>query len=437
MNVVAARIDPKTAMFRRDFGDNAADLPGAGLPWLDARRLAAMEAFSKVGVPGRRVEAWKYTDLVGALSPDLEPATHFRGTTKFADPFAGIEAPRLVLADGFLIGVPALDNVEVVNLGALEANPPDWVKEYLGKDASGADQPLGAAALALMRGGVAIRVAGTKPANLHLVFVSPPRPHAVVSHARVLIVVDQGASLTLLESHLGGGRDQTLANLGVELVLRPHARLDHVRLQNEPQATLNVTSLSAMVTEGAVYRALYVALGNNLSRLDVRVQLQAPNAEAHLHGVIALGAGHADITTVVEHMAAHTLSRQVFKSVLGGHARAVMQGRVHVHEGAAKSDSHQLFKALLLSTRAEADAKPELEIFADDVVCGHGTAIGALDPDSLFYLRARGIPQEEAKRMLVRAFLEDAMEGFAPAPVHDAIWRRLDAMLPTIKEEAA
>jgi Fe-S cluster assembly protein SufD len=115
----------------------------------------------------------------------------------------------------------------------------------------------------------------------------------------------------------------------------------------------------------------------------------------------------------------------------------VTQGRVSVHEGAMKSDSHQLFKALLLSSRAEVDAKPELEILADDVVCGHGTAVGALDPNSLFYLRARGIPEGEAKDLLVRAFLEDAIEGFAGTAVHDAIWRRLNAVLPTIKDEAA
>jgi Fe-S cluster assembly protein SufD len=228
-----------------------------------------------------------------------------------------------------------------------------------------------------------------------------------------------------------------LANLGMEFVIAKGARLDHVRIQSEPQATLDVTSLSAIVGEDATYRALYVALGRNLSRLDARVRLDAYNAQAHLHGVIALPDGHADITTVVEHASPHTTSRQLFKSVLGGRARAVTQGRVSVHEGAVKSDSHQLFKALLLSSRAEADAKPELEIFADDVVCGHGSAIGALDPVSLFYLRSRGIPEDEAKRLLIRAFLEDAMGDFAPAEAHDAIWRRLDAVLPAIKDDAA
>src|SRR4029079_14047357 len=129
------------------------------------------------------------------------------------------------------------------------------------------------------------------------------------------------------------------------------------------------------------------------------------------------------------HAAPHTTSRQLFKSVVGGRGRSVAQGRVRVREGAVKSDSHQLFKALLLSPRAEADAKPELEIFADDVICGHGTAIGALDADAMFYLRARGIPEDEAKGLLIRAFLDDAMEGFADEAVHGALTARVDASL--------
>ena len=138
------------------------------------------------------------------------------------------------------------------------------------------------------------------------------------------------------------------------------------------------------------------------------------------------------MTTVMDHATPHTTSRQLFKSVVGGRGRSVNQGRVLVREGAVKSDSHQLFKALLLSPRAEADAKPELEIFADDVVCGHGTAIGSLDEDALFYLRSRGIAEGEAKGLLIRAFLEDAIEGLAVESVHDALWQRIDASLASL-----
>jgi Fe-S cluster assembly protein SufD len=173
-------------------------------------------------------------------------------------------------------------------------------------------------------------------------------------------------------------------------------------------------------------------MGARLSRVDMNVKLAAEGAHARLHNIAVLNSGIADITTVMDHAAPHTTSRQLFKSVVGGRGRSVNQGRVSVRKGALKSDSHQLFKALLLSPRAEADAKPELEIFADDVICGHGTAIGALDADALFYLRARGIPEDEAKGLLIRAFLEDAIEGFGNGEVHDALASRIDESLAVL-----
>jgi Fe-S cluster assembly protein SufD len=244
----------------------------------------------------------------------------------------------------------------------------------------------------------------------------------------VLILVEEGASLRLYESHRGAGV-AGLANIGMELVLLHGARVDHVRLQAENPAALHVTSLGVSLAKDAHYQALYTAVGALLSRLDAHILLAAPGARAELRNVAVPGAGNADITTLMDHASPHTVSRQLFKSVVGEGGRAVMQGRVRVREGAVKSDSHQLFKALLLSSRAEADAKPELEIFADDVVCGHGTAIGALDEDALFYLRARGIPEAEARGLLIRAFLDETMDGFADEAVREALWRPLDAAL--------
>ena len=243
-------------------------------------------------------------------------------------------------------------------------------------------------------------------------------------------MIEDNASLQLLESHVGEASG--LSNLGIELVLKSGARLDHVRLQTGAPSALHVTSLGATLSRDAQYRALYAALGGKLARLDANIKLTGPGAEANLRSVAALGEGIADITTVMDHASPHTTSRQLFKNVVGGRGRAVTQGRVTVREGAVKSDSHQLFKALLLSPRAEADAKPELEIFADDVICGHGTAIGALDADALFYLRARGIPEREARGLLIRAFLEEVLDGFAVPAVHAVLWERLDAALAAL-----
>jgi Fe-S cluster assembly protein SufD len=422
-----ARKGPQAAdLFQEDFAANAGRLPGSGLVWLDSRRSAAIEAFAQTGVPNRRDEAWKWTDLASALQPDLAPAGVPQAGTEAASAF-GADGPGLSLLNGYLapekIALP--DAIELADLGSLGAKAPDWVKENLGTSGAGVDQPMGAASLALMRGGVALRVKSPLALPLRLSFSHTGES---VSHARVLIVIEEGASLKLLESHLGDGKGR-FANYGMEFVLKTGARLEHVRVQAESPSTLHVTSLGARIAREAEYRALYAALGARLARLDVNVRLEAAGARARINNVTLLESGIADTTTVMDHRSAHTESRQLFKSVVGGHGRAVNQGRVTVREGAIKSDSHQLFKALLLSPRAEADAKPELEIFADDVVCGHGTAIGALEEDALFYLRSRGIPEAEARSLLIRAFLEEAVEGFGDEAVHEALWRALDAKL--------
>ncbi len=431
MSALALKTHPP-GMFELDFARHAASLPGAGLAWLDARRRVAIAAFGKTGLPTRRVEAWKYTDLANALEGDLEPVSHFGGAVDIANVFGSKPVDEVVLAHGLVRHIEVSGGLEVADLGLLDEKSPAWIRDNLGMLAASADQPLGAASLALMRGGVAVRVQGAQ--TLHLQFSNPALGHGAVSNSRVLIVVEQGASLRLLESHSGEPGRQRLANLGVELVLNANAKLEHIRLQSDDANALHVTTIGASLARDAEYRALFAAMGARLSRVDMNLKLASEGARATLHNIAVLNGGIADITTVMDHAAPHTTSRQLFKSVVGGDGRAVTQGRVAVRKGAVKSDSHQLFKALLLSPRAEADAKPELEIFADDVVCGHGTAIGALDADALFYLRARGIPEREAKGLLIRAFLAETMEGFADEAVQDALAARIDESLASLEQ---
>jgi len=434
MTALAVKQALEPDLFQEDFAAHVASLPGAGLSWLDKRRAEAMTAFASTGVPTRRVEAWKYTDLSSFIGETLTPAGRIREPADAAGAFAEIPGMRLVFAGGFLHAVHELETgVETIDLSTIDSSTPGWVRDHLGLLASGPEQPLGAASLALMRGGAAIRVRAPNAA-LYLDFLNPLRRGDFVSHSRVLIVIEEGASLRLMESHTGEGADQTLANLGMEFVLMPGAKLEHVRLQAEASSVRHVTSIGARVGRGAEYRALYAALGAHVSRLDVVIRLEGEGAEANLRNIAAPHVGIADITTVMDHASPHTTSRQLFKSVVGGSGRSVNQGRVLVREGAVKSDSHQLFRALLLSPRAECDAKPELEIFADDVICGHGTAIGALDEDALFYLRSRGIPEAEAKELLIQAFLEDAIGDFVDPAVHSALWQQLDGALKAMEQ---
>jgi Fe-S cluster assembly protein SufD len=342
-----------------------------GLP--EARRNEAASLFRARGVPHRRVEAWKYSDLRAALGD------------------AGFGAGTAEWRVGTL---PA--GVELFDLA--KADAPEWVKAHLGTMTRNVAS---AASLTHAAGGVALRVRGVADAPLALEFSG-------VGHVRALIVLETGAALTLLESQ--SGSDAALRNTGIEIVLAADAELNHVRLAPVAAGAVRVEEIGMRVARDARYRAHYASFGARLSRLELDIALEGENAQAHLSGVSVLSdEAHADVTTHVRHLVGRTQSTQLFKNVAGGKSRAVYQGKVSVAKDADGSDSRQSAKALLLGSRAEADLKPELEILADDVKCAHGAAVGDLDAESLFYLRARGIPENEARAMLIHAFLEDAV----------------------------
>jgi len=430
MTAMARGLSAPGDVFQDDFARHAPELPGAALDWLSARRQAAMDAFAVTGIPGRRSEAWKWTDLANVLdSGSLAPA----GFRKLApqDSIFPKQANELAFSGGFLTQASVQAGIEVVDLAKLDAEAPGWVRDNLGTLAHGLDQPMGAASLALMRSGAAIRV--RTDTSLQLGFFQAPSQRPQVSHSRILLVVESGVSLRLVESHFGADAHGSLRNLGFEIYLRPRSRVEHIRVQKDAPDAVHLTSLGAAIEQDASYRALYAALGGQLARMDVNLRLGGVNSDALIHHVAALAAGSADITSVIDHASPHTRSRQMFRNVVGGRGRAVNQGRVIVRHGAVGSDSHQLFKSLLLSAHAEADAKPELEIFADDVLCGHGTAIGALEEDAVFYLRSRGIPEPEAKLLLIRGFVAEAIGEFGDEAIRDVIWRELDAALASVE----
>jgi Fe-S cluster assembly protein SufD len=191
-------------------------------------------------------------------------------------------------------------------------------------------------------------------------------------------------------------------------------------------------SIAAKVTAGATYRAHFMTTGAKLSRTELHIALDGEGAEAHLSGVSVLNGGHADVTVHMDHAVGNTQSTQLFKYVAGGHSRGVYQGKVTVREGANGSDSRQTAKGLLLEDRAEIDLKPELEILADDVKCAHGAAVGDLDAESLFYLRSRGIPEAEARALLMRAFLGDAVEQIADETIRASVWQAVEVALEAV-----
>jgi Fe-S cluster assembly protein SufD len=369
-----------------------------GAAWLDTRRADAAKLFRDRGVPHRRVENWKYTDLKTVLDGAND---------------AGESDIRCAIAS-----LP--DGVELFDLADL-AHAPQWVQTYFGKAALSDAMP--AASLLLARAGFALHVPKNLTASKPLRFSFEGS-----GHARALIVLEEGASLDLIESRPAG---RGFSNVGMEIVIGANACLTHVRMADVAPDAIQVEDVAVRVARDGAYAARLSNGGASLSRLNLRLTLKEKGAHAELSGVSVLGGKlHADVTTEIYHASGETHSTQLFKHVVGGHGRAVYQGKITVAEGADKSDSRQTAKALLLGERAEADLKPELEIFADDVKCAHGAAVGDLDADSLFYLRARGIAESDARNMLIRAFLEEVVAEIADEAVRALVWQSVEDALP-------
>jgi len=340
---------------------------------MNALRAKAAEEFRAVGVPHRRVEVWKYSDLKSAVDADQVASAGAAQWTIEAEGVAQIPA-----GEGGFAGV------------------------------------MGEASLAFADAGFGLLVA--KAGKVRVNFATP-------GQARVRLVVEPGATLEYIETAEGDG----FQNIGMDVSVGAGGLFTHVRIARAGRG-VRIEDVNATVAEGGTYRLHASHFGSELSRLELKIALDGEGAQAHLSGVSVLDGRHADVTTHIIHAKGNTTSTQLFKHVASGKARAVYQGRITVAQGADGSDSRQTAKALLLDDRAEADLKPELEIFADDVKCAHGAAVGDLDADSLFYLRARGIGENEARGLLIRAFLDEAFDGVRDdmrallwAPVEEAL----------------
>jgi Fe-S cluster assembly protein SufD len=380
------------------------------LPGDSALRAAAADAFRAAGLPGatqqRRVEAWKYT----SLRPLAE--TTFRtpvGPRPDLSHLPHVEAPRIVFIDGSF----AAEMSDSLSGFARFADEPDF-----GTLTWPDREPLVALNTMLADDGAELTVPAHNDAGLvHLVSAGTD---AAAFHPRHMVRLLEGSRLLLLESAIGEGA--YLHNPVMEIHVAPGATLTHVRLQDESPSAFHLATIYAEIEEGGTYDSFTLNLGSRLTRTEIHTNLAGSRAIAHLNGAQLLtGIQHADFTSVVRHTAPHGTSRQTVKNVLAGRARGVFQGRIEVARAAQKTDGYQMNQALLLSPDAEIDTKPELEIFADDVKCSHGATVGELDREQLFYLRSRGIPDSEARAILVRAFLTEALDAVTNDTVRAAL----------------
>ena len=432
---VAALLDRYTGLKDR--------LPGARVPWVEAWRRQGAAAFRAGGFPSRRAEAWKYTDLAPLRD------TRFGEALVAADALAALpaeaagEGARIVLLDGRfradlarLDGLPA--GVRVESLAALLADGDSGLADLLGAIAP-ADLPLAGLNAALAEDGAVIRIApGVDAGRIRIVSLgAAPSGHAVAFHPRTLVALGAGASLTLLDGAHGAGQAMYWQNAVTEIALGEGARLTHVRLQDEARDAFHTALVAVRLEAAAEYDSFTLLRGARLARNEVHALLAGPRAALHLNGAqLVDGDRHADTTTVIDHAAPECTSNQTVKSVLTGRARGVFQGKILVRRAAQKTDGYQMNQALLLSPDAEIDAKPQLEIYADDVKCSHGATVGELDHDQLFYLRSRGIPEREAKSMLVQAFLTDALSLVADEALRETLLAATDAWWDEVEHPA-
>jgi Fe-S cluster assembly protein SufD len=410
------------------------------LPGPAELRAAAFERFAAAGLPSRRVEEWKYTDLRALMREGKPLAAPPDAAAKMRAKQAGaalasIEPRRILFVDGAF--VPELSDLARLERGltirsmaeALAACDPQITAE-IGKLAPQGDIAV-ALNTAFMGDGALIRIAeaSTLERPLLLVFCNAHDKAASV-FTRSLVVVEKKARAMLVESHEGIGGTDDQVNTSLELRVGDEAHVDHIKLTGAGAGALHISTLMASIGARSRFNEFLFTAGTSVVRNQLFVRFEGPGAVAAIRGASLLnGRQHADTTLVADHATGGCTSRELFKSVVDDEGRSVFQGKIIVRPGAQGTDARMATHALLLSDAAEADNKPELEIFADDVQCGHGATAGALDEDLLFYLKARGIPAKEAEAVLIEAFVGEAVEGIEHAGLRDSLMDQVGAWL--------
>ena len=402
------------------FASAAAALPGKG--WVADARRAALQRVTDAGLPSRRVEEWKYTDLKARMSEALAPAPTGKATLDTAaltellgEPLAALDCVRLLFVDGVLVDKPAsgtpLAGLAAGNLAdSVGADGYDWMKPHLEGASGELPDTIVSLNTAFARDGALIRVhAGTKLGKpIHLVFVATTPGQVTV---RNFISVDAGAHATIIESHVAVGHEPRQGNAVTEIRLGDGATVHHLKQLDEGTKAQHLARWDVTLGKDATYKAFQLTAGTGLVRNEMLVTFGGEGGAFDLACcTLAHGAEHVDTTLVVDHKVPHCTSREHYKAVLAGTARGIFQGKVIVRPDAQKTDGKQMAQALMLSPDAEFDSKPELEIYADDVVCGHGSTVAEIDDDLLFYCRSRGIPARVARALLIESFIGEIVD---------------------------
>ena len=422
----------ETTSGARTFLDSLLAGAATGSDALKTLRARALERANALSVPTTRHEEWRFTDLTPLSRMAFRQAT--AGAALDASAIAHWTVPeaatRLVFVDGHfsvaLSSIVSVDGVRVERLADAFATGNAVLASHLGQIAGFEHDPFVAANTARLADGVLVHATRNAVAAqpIHCLFVSTQAD--VVQQARVLVVAEDGASVTILEDHVATHDGAYCVNAVVEIDVGANARVRHVKLQRDGKKAYHLATTAARVARDGTYSNLAVTLGARLSRNNVHVLQGGTGTHFELDGLALIdGRQLADTRTFVDHAQPHGTSRQLHKCVVGGGAHAVFNGRILVREDAQKTDSTQESRNLLLSDKAHVDTKPQLEIFADDVKCAHGAAVGQLEAEEVFYLMSRGLSESVSRSLLTYGFAADIV-GRIGIP---SIVRQLDAAL--------
>ncbi len=400
--------------------------------WLRDLREGGIARFHDLGFPNMKQEAWRFTSVAPIAEGSFELAKPRARIPRLDDllPFLLFETGyRLVFIDGFFqpsLSTPFFDDIQ--SLAHVVTHRPDLVREHLGKYAATQDRPFSALNTAFVSDGAFVHVPAkaTVAEPIQLLFLASGAEQ-VVTHPRNLVVVEREARAAIVETYASLAASAYWTNAVTEIVVGDGARLDYHRVQRESDRAYQVAATQSHQGRDSTLNLHFVAFGGALARHDIGAVMAGPGGTLILNGLYLLaGAQHADHHTTIDHAADHCASHEYFNGVLDGKSRGVFTGRIIVRPGAQKTDSKQTNNNLLLSTDAHADSQPQLEIYADDVKCTHGSTVGPLDPRALFYLRSRGVGEREARRILTYGFGAEILGRMEVVPLRaqlDAIVR--------------
>ncbi|MSQ86251.1 MAG: Fe-S cluster assembly protein SufD [Alphaproteobacteria bacterium] len=405
--------------FRDAYAAKFGALPGATQAWIDGLRQTARGILNTSGLPGPRVEAWKFTGLGDVVKIPFLPSSSAEDIDVREIPLGVPHIPgarRIVLVNGVLSAElsDAVNDPPGLRIGTLKhylAREPQILKPILGGLASSGSYPMAALNTAYMSDGLVILADKNFPGStLHIISIGAAGADPVAFHPRHIITLAAGAQLNVIETHIGLPGQSYLSNPLTEISVGENATLKRYVMVAEDNDAFHLSTAAVALAAHGTFEAFHLVVGGGKVRQEVAVAMNGAGATCRINGLYALtGKQHHDLTTVIDHAVGHGTSSQLVKGVVDGQSHGVFQGRIHVAKDAQKTDARQLHKALFLSKGPEVDCKPELEIFADDVQCAHGAATGEMDPNHLFYLMARGIDADTARAMLVSGFLEDAI----------------------------